>query len=125
MKNFTFFLLIALGLIYYGKHIVESGKFQNFLDVNKDYILVEQVQYYVGYFYYLKSQYRKSIKHFDNFVKLYPKSRFRESVDYTVAVCNEEINNRQEARRLFEEFLDKYPDAEKRSLVIKKIQILF
>ena len=124
MKKFTLFVALVLALFYGVKNLIISGKFERFFERNKEIKLIENIQYRIGVAYYVKSEYGKAITHYQKFRKLYPKSKYDEDVDFYVASSYEESIKRQEAARLFEEFLKKYPNSVRVKIVENKVLYL-
>ena len=125
MKKFLIFLLIVAAVCYWSINYVKTGKFQNYIDSNSKSAWAPKVQFDLGMVYYIiLSDYKNAEYSFKHLMENYPKSSYRAESLFQLGNLYEDTERRPEAKQVYKQLLDEYPNYRKFAIVRKKIDYL-
>lgn len=122
-KFFIYSLLIGSALVW-TKNFVRSGKFDAFLVAHPQPAVTPRVYYMEAQLFYWNGQYERAQVFLTRILKEFPKSTLVTDASYQHALCYEKLQNKAEAAREYQEFLEKHPDSPRADLVRKSLEFL-
>ena len=95
-----------------GNYALAIQGFQNYLVRHPSGSHLPEVHYYLGESYYARERHLEAVSEFQYVVREFPESRLVRAAYLKSGLCYAALEERNLARRSFEELVDKYPDSE-------------
>jgi TolA-binding protein len=112
IKNLIVFFLCILGFIMLGEYLVDSGKFDQFLDAHPNPGVVPYIDYYIGEIHVVFTDFDSAIYRFERVVKNYPEFKDMPKVMFAIAQSYDDLGNKTLAIREYSKLLKAYPESE-------------
>jgi tol-pal system protein YbgF len=98
--------------------------FADFLKAYPNSTLAANAQYWTGYAYYAKKDYKNALEQQTRLVSTYPQSPKVPDALLNIANCQMELNDSASARKNFQEIVARYPGTNAAALAAKRLELL-
>ncbi|MBK7140903.1 MAG: tol-pal system protein YbgF [bacterium] len=73
------------------------------------HVSIGDAQYWIGEGLFSQSKFSEAVPQFETFLSAYPKSDFTSRAIYKIGRCFQEMDKKSEAKKRFQEVIDKFP----------------
>ncbi len=98
--------------------------FSDFLKAHPNSALAANAQYWTGYAYYVRKDYKNAIEQQTRLVNGYPQSPKVPDALLNIASCQMELKDTAAARKNFQEIVAKYPGTNAAAIAAKRLELL-
>ena len=98
--------------------------FADFLKAYPNSTLAPNAQYWTGYAYYVRKDYKNALEQQTKLVNAYPQSPKVPDALLNIANCQMELNDTATARKNFQEIVAKYPGTNAAVIAAKRLELL-
>ncbi len=98
--------------------------FADFLKAYPNSTLAANAQYWTGYSYYAKKDYKSALEQQAKLISAYPQNPKVPDALLNVASCQMELNDLAAARKNFQEIVAKYPGTNAAAIAAKRLELL-
>ncbi|HOP08004.1 MAG TPA: tol-pal system protein YbgF [candidate division Zixibacteria bacterium] len=107
-----------------GEYETAIAQFRDFLDQCPDHENIENAHYWIGESYYATEKYVDAINELDKMIKDYQGSPQLGRALFKLARSHQELDHKDEAKRLFQELIDDYPNTLEAEQAKEQLKIL-
>ncbi|MCK5533603.1 tetratricopeptide repeat protein [bacterium] len=125
MRKVLLIILIICLFFVWMKNFIESGKLLVYLDKHPHEVWTPRCLYFVGNTYFFVRNYENAIVYFKRIINKYPKIEKIIDVEYMLGRSYESTNRYKEAKEVYRGILEKYPKNDYRTVIEKKMQLIF
>lgn len=121
IKKIIFLIIILVAGYSYLTHLIQTGKFDNFLDKYPNKIITPHIEYYLGRYYIFLGKPEKAIHRFKRLLKNFPQSTLVPKAQYSLGLAYEEQGNISKAKEEYQIMIKKYPNHPYSTIAEKKL----
>ncbi len=119
----------ALDLYYQGKYKEAEKLFKKFLSTYKDNKLYDNALFWLGQIYYSKNNFKEAAKQFKKLVDMCEAGQLKDCNKEPMAMLKLsysllELGKKEEAKKVLQNLIEKFPDREEAILAEKKLESL-
>lgn len=123
MRKIFCVAIIIIILFFWIKNFISKGGLLTFLDSHPHSVWTPRVLYIVGNICFLSGDYKNAIVYFKRIPTKFPKAKKSIDAEYMIGRSYEVMKAFPEARKVYEEILEKYPKSKYTEIIQKKLQV--
>ena len=120
LNKWSILIMIICGSVYYVRNHYDYEDLLVVAAKDEGHPRSVQVEYYVGMIYYMRGDYPRSIKAFDQLLRNHPTSYYAPRALARAGMAYKESNQYDHAREMYHKYLTYFPDHSMKSTVMKR-----